>query len=67
MTYHNETYCIDDLLDGGNHMDNVPHCNRQNRRRARRTTGAPLPFEVMLEYIKEQGYERPTGGRSKLY
>jgi hypothetical protein len=63
MTYQHETDRINDLLDGGDHMDDVPRS--QVRLRGTRAGGAasPLPFQVMLKYVEDQGFQRPLGGR----
>ena len=60
--YNHETDRIDDLLDGGNHSDDFPRSRRRGVL-ATRATGAPLPAQVMLQYIEEQGLQRPLGGR----
>ena len=50
---------IDDLLDGGEHRDDFP----QNWGRFLPIEAASFPFQSMLRYIAEQGFQRPAGGR----
>ena len=53
---------VHDLMDGGEHWDDIPRWQLP-RVRNRARAAAPLPYMVMLEYVEQQGYERPSGGR----
>ena len=54
---------MNDLLDGGEHMDDVSSKHRRQLYRGAEASKTPFPFQVMLQYVEEQGYERPLGGR----
>jgi DDE superfamily endonuclease len=62
MIYQNEDHRLNELLDGGEHMDDVPR-NMVRRVKARGKEQVVYPYEVMLQYVEEQGFQRPFGGR----
>lgn len=55
IEYNNQQNRIDDLLDGGEHFDDfvvVP--------RVRNTV---MPFQAMLQYVDDQGFQRPGSNK----
>ena len=64
IEYQHDRDRLDSLLDGGAHFDDVPRNQRRSlmgRQRAR--AAQPLPYKVMLTYVAEQGFQRPSGGQ----
>ena len=52
------------LLDGGNHFDDIGFNGRYNRQRrynyTSRSTGIPLPRERLHAHVADTGLTRPT-------
>jgi DDE superfamily endonuclease len=65
FVYDNDRDRIDHLIDGGNHPHDVPNNVRRQQYRLIENMHQPnpLPFQVMHNYVEEQGFRRPTGGR----
>jgi hypothetical protein len=65
FVYDNDRDCIDHLIDGGNHPNDVPNNVRRQQYRLIQNMrqSNPLPFQVMHNYVEDQGFRRPTGGR----
>ena len=61
--YTPETEQVNDLLNGGENMDDVSSKHRRQLYRGAEASKTPFPFQVMLQYVEEQGYERLLGGR----
>lgn len=61
MEYDNDSDRINDLLDGGHHMNDVPRdmLQRDARKTQEARHGTPLPYEVMVSHVTEQGFQRP--------
>ena len=64
ITYNHERDRIDFLIDGGNDRTDIPQSVRRQQHRYYQQINPenPLPFQVMHQYIEEQGFQRPMGG-----
>ena len=62
-TYQHEMERVNDLLDGGDYRKRGDYRNRTERIRASTEERESFPFNTMLAHIKEQGLQRPVGGR----
>ena len=65
LEYNHDRDRIDALIDGGNFRDDFTSTVRRQQGSYLRNMNQPdpLPFQIMYNYVDQQGFQRPAGGR----
>ena len=65
VVYDNDRDRVDVLIDGGDQQNEIAREVRRQQLQYLQNMNAedPLPFQAMQNFIEEQGFQRPMGGR----